>query len=420
LWISILLLPYGVAECVSLGAYYLLEGEGFSFERVARRRQASLLTEGAGDPSGNTNGATFPNAAPAGPGVPKYVPHPYLGFVVNPARFHGRHHWWIRTPDAPIAPRDDVFHVVLVGGSVAFNLSTEWDRLRSFIEKLPAARGKDVELFLLATAAYKQPQQLQAVTLYLALGGKIDLLLNVDGFNEVASEIARNIRDHVHPVYPSMWLPVTRDLGSGENLEGLAWRLAIRRGRSALARGFEPLGFSVTANLVWQLLDVSLERESQRLTARDSSDYLAHAPQFSRGPAFDGHGRAYQEFSAETWANASRVLADLAKGGGFAYFHFLQPNQYVPGAKPFTPTERKLYLTNALYQRIVPTGYRQLRESGRQLARRGVRFFDLSPIFSETTDTVFADDCCHMNALGRRLLADAIGRRIVDALRSQD
>ena len=54
-----------------------------------------------------------------------------------------------------------------------------------------------------------------------------------------------------------------------------------------------------------------------------------------------------------------------------------------------------------------------LSDSGRQLRERGVQFHDLSMIFRNTTAPTYNDDCCHYNALGDQMVAQAIGDAIV-------
>ena len=49
-----------------------------------------------------------------------------------------------------------------------------------------------------------------------------------------------------------------------------------------------------------------------------------------------------------------------------------------------------------------------LKAAVQDLHRSGVPSVDLTGIFASTNDTVYKDDCCHLNALGNRIMADAI------------
>jgi hypothetical protein len=55
-----------------------------------------------------------------------------------------------------------------------------------------------------AIGGYKQPQQLMALNYFTALGGEFDVLVNVDGFNEVALPPLENI-PQTNPFCPRQW-----------------------------------------------------------------------------------------------------------------------------------------------------------------------------------------------------------------------
>ena len=44
---------------------------------------------------------------------------------------------------------------------------------------------------------------------------------------------------------------------------------------------------------------------------------------------------------------------------------------------------------------------------------KGVRFVDLTGLYTDVTDSVYADDCCHLTQLGNDLLAAAIAEAVV-------
>ena len=120
--------------------------------------------------------------------------------------------------------------------------------------------------------------------------------------------------------------------------------------------------------------------------------------------------------AAEVWYQGARVLAGLAKRHGAEYYHFLQPNQYVPGAKPLTDEElAKVFRPDRPWAKEVRSVYPLLAEHGRRLREQGVEFFDLSRIFANDRETLYKDDCCHLNERGNELLAAAMLRRIIEA-----
>lgn len=58
-------------------------------------------------------------------------------------------------------------------------------------------------------------------------------------------------------------------------------------------------------------------------------------------------------------------------------------------------------------------GYPLLIEGGRELQREGVRFLDLTPLFEDVDETIYVDNCCHMNMLGNQIIGRAIGQFVL-------
>ena len=108
-------------------------------------------------------------------------------------------------------------------------------------------------------------------------------------------------------------------------------------------------------------------------------------------------------------------MNDVAERNGMEYYHFLQPNQYLPGSKPLSNQEMaKAYLPDTPRARNVRNVYPLLIRQGRYLSNHGVRFFDLTQIFRDNHETLYRDDCCHFNRRGYELLAEAMLGRILE------
>jgi hypothetical protein len=106
-------------------------------------------------------------------------------------------------------------------------------------------------------------------------------------------------------------------------------------------------------------------------------------------------------------------MHELAEGHGARYYHFLQPNQYVPGSKVLSAEERQMaYTEGHPYGNFVVRGWDHLRKEGEDLRRQGVAFHDLTEIFAGVEETVYSDDCCHLNDRGNLL----VGRAVADAI----
>jgi hypothetical protein len=399
-----------VIELFSYSALRITQHEWFSPSEFRHQRQtlAGQAEEKAGARELTSAELTF-------------VPHPYLGYVANPAVTNKKYHWWIGSPGDPFAADPEALFVLILGGSVANNLRSAWKSIEQGLREYEPYRDRNIVYANLAGAGYKQPQQLIALTYYLALGGKADVLINLDGFNDVVSGIQRNLNAGVYPHYPSYWTNITQNWTQPAALAAVYESSQLRMKRKQFARCFESLWFSATANLVWKLLDTRIETQIYRLNVDNMSQEEMESPIHSRGPQFDSEKDDDQvrHDAVALWARSSRMLAGIAREHGFAYFHFLQPNQYVPGSKTrFSAVEQSSRVGRPRYQKIVPPWYSELQKTGASLKRDGVAFFDLVAIYRDVPETVYGDDCCHLTALGREIMAREITRRIVEELRA--
>ncbi len=402
--VLVVLLVYGVIELSSWIALGILDGEAFSIERFSeeRRRRQEIERVELGEV-----GAVYKERR-----KDRFLLHPFVGAITDP-RYGGPHRWWIRGLGEDPLDDTETFNVVLAGGSMARQFGASgWPALRDRLSEAPPLRARSLRLIDLSDRGNKQPQQLMAVNYLLALGGRIDLLINLDGFNEVGDELHSTIEYGVFPAYPWTWVPLTKALPGQEDVEKLGEIYGLRLLRSRWARAFDFGGFSPTAALLWQLVDRSLERREfvamKRYVARET------LPRFSRGPEFEGGADERFYFSVDLWVRSSLALHALSKGFGFPYFHFLQPNQYVPDSKPLSDEERRKALSRPRLAQDIPRWYPVLSARGRDLRANGVRFHDLTRLYADTPDTVYVDRCCHVNRLGNALMAERIASVVIE------
>lgn len=308
---------------------------------------------------------------------------------------------------APMPGEGEVV-VGLFGGSLAVQLAVEGAGF--FPQQLARVYGRPVKLVNLANSGFKQPQQLLALTYLLSQGGKLDVAICLDGFNEVAL-YDEGDRD-VHPSYPDGWK--TR---AGNALSpGMAIALAHRENaRAAIAstayRATTWLGRLPSAQLYFRL-------RLQRLSGQwDLAAKEVEAVPVVASPPFQGEALTHL---VETWATSTVQMDRLCRANGIDFFEFLQPNQYAPGAtKPMGPEEAKLALDP---QQPVREGARRgfplLQKAGATLSAEGVAHFDLTGIFSGTREPVYSDSCCHLNELGLKMLGEAIATRLWERAKS--
>jgi len=410
-WFSpvLALLVLAAVELVSFGVYRAVAGRSFSYAAV-RAEQGRRRAPGA---------AALP--PPGETGRPRQflqddVLHPYLGFTGNPSVDRGFSNlgFW-GTLAMPLPRRGpDRLLVAVAGGSLAADFyEYGGERLKERLRQSATWRGRDIVLLNTAYGGYKQPQQLIALAWLLALGGELDVVVNLDGFNEVALDAVENAEQGVFPAYPRGWaLRVERfaDPGLVERVGAIA---VLESRQAGLAGSFAavPWRYSITAGLVWTLLD----RRASGALAEARRALNAYRPADRRfqatGPPRPATDDAVYEDLADIWQRGSLQLERLCRANGIEYFHFLQPNQYVEGAKPMGPDERRVAVDPGHpYRRGVERGYPLLRRRGQALVAEGVAFEDLTEVFAGVGEPLYVDNCCHVNQRGYELLADAVAR----------
>jgi len=348
--------------------------------------------------------------------------HPFLGYVYTP-RQEG---------DDPLPPGISVSEdgflddraairtrspgrllIGIVGGSVAGQLgSFHTAHLERALRRYPEFRDAELEFVRLGMPGYHQPQQVIQIAWILAQGGELDILLNLDGFNEVAVPAALNAPAGAHPLFPMNWSMVALDAPQPEvrrALGEIAYLKDERAARTARLRS-SAVARSPTARLLWKLSDRDLERRLARAAWTLQRFPREEIPWFVRGPARDHEpDGGLVPWCVEIWRRSSLQLRALCEAHSIRYVHVLQPNQYLPGSKPLSPTERaNAYDPESPYLAVVEEGYPLLRAAGEHLRAEGVDFHDLSRVFEDVGATLYVDNCCHFNAEGNRILCDAI------------
>ncbi len=348
--------------------------------------------------------------------------HPYLGYLPklrdgeHPRRRKVYEHGFYADDHPLFQPSSDTAVVGITGGSLALMFFDDATKLLA--ERLRQAKEfHDKELFFVALCygGAKQPQQLMMLNYVLALGGQLDLLINLDGFNEIALHGAENAKKDVFAPYPRSWFHRVSPLpdASFSILHGRVAYLTARRVAAAVAARDSLWSRSLSYQLLWKMRDRSLQAEIQA-GEQALAEYRPTASYRETGPRWDGPGDADPyEFLADVWMNSSLALDQLCRANGIRYLHCLQPNQYVPGSKLLTEEERKIaYRENHVYRTGVVDAYGLLQARGERLQAFGVDFLDLTAVFADVTETIYKDNCCHINSRGNQILAEAILRHL--------
>ncbi len=406
-----------VAEVSSAFVYRAIAGRPFSWSRVDReRRRLAILAEGDAPPPSVLRSDIHPYLGMAnmpdwpGPMLPGEDPPSDWGFTDKSNRPPVRR----RGPGKVV--------VAILGGSVASAFAGAGTaELARELKQSPRYAGKEIEFVSLAVGGFKQPQQLMALNYAHAVGGEFDVVINLDGLNEVAWYRHDNGLSGVYHLYPIGWQHVVAwlpDPAHRREVGKIAY-LWDRRVRWASLFEAPPLRWSVTASLVWKACDrvwaadVANTEVALRRHYRDDLPFRAHGPR--NGFTNDDERAVFAQLVAN-WERCSLLLDRLCRAHGCRYYHFLQPNQYVPGSKPIGDEERRVAMLEK--QEVRPSierGYPLLRAAGRRLREQsGVRFHDLSLAFAGHPEPLYCDTCCHINRAGNEILGRAIARAILE------
>ena len=357
------------------------------------------------------------------------VLQPYLGFVWTPEadladhRFLSafeidRYGFLVDPGDRPADGAPEPVEVGIFGGSVANILHLAGRRtFQRVLGEDPEIAERGVVLRNYALPGYKQPQQLMTLAWLRSLGQGPDVVVNLDGFNEIALPPTENVPYGTHPLYPRTWTPRLEGLPDLESQRAAGEVSYLRQQRREVARSFERplLGHSAVWNLLWTSRDRRLEAAGGAAEERLAAASGGQGSYVSHGPAYAATDERMYADLVTAWSATSHAMRAISEDAGLSYHHFLQPNQYLAGSKPLSREEQTLYVTPGhAYGEQVIAAYPLLIEAGARLQADGVAFHDLTQLFADEERTVYSDDCCHLNAYGNRLMARAVAEAIRD------
>lgn len=324
------------------------------------------------------------------------VIHPHFGYVRRPGGSTGKEGFSFTDIQFQMPDRESTFLVGLFGGSVAEGLGvyeSHSDILKELLRKAPSLEGRKIEVYTIAQGAWKQPNQLIALAYYLSQGLRFDLIINVDGFNELAIANVSTMFG-MDPLLPFHYSEIAGYLDSAGSTTGryLALRLAQHRQEANECRFslcyFLRLGKA--RRVSWNL---------EKWKGSTSQDQL-----FYKGDP-EGRVSTYAGY-AESWKKAARLSDGLCRQTGGTFMVFLQPSiHYSADVKVNQQTEM-------MYKKPVQQGYSLLLEGVEELAREGISSYSLADVFDgrdRPPTAYYADDCCHPTEEGYALLLNRIG-----------
>ena len=415
-----------IAEVVALVVFYAQHGWLFYIDPYRPEYAAVQQGQAAGgEGQALTDIGLAPYFGPIHrPGIPFDVPESLRAGGAAP-RMATNNFGFVSAHDYPFAPSGNQAVVGIFGGSVAaWFCEVGVDRLIADLRQQPAFTSKELVPLCFAHEGYKQPQQLIVLAYFLSMGQRFDLVVNIDGFNEVA---IGNLNEqhgwdasmpsvlHLDPLITlidqsSLTPPKVEALASITRDRDRVDRLAVFLNRNRLA------SVDLLGGLYYAYLD---RRYRQELVAFDQipAAPLQQSPVHVVPPVQPHHGDELFADIAREWVTASALMNQMLAARNVPYVHVLQPNQYY-STRTFSDAERKVaFNAGSPFKDGAMRGYpfleRAIASSDPPVKIvNGVHLFDAEP------KPVYIDDCCHYTRVGYEHLADlaagavaAAGRR---------
>lgn len=412
---SILFLCFLIAcaEVSSLILAQFFQQGGFSYSRSIAERESVGLTK--------------PLEVEQALAGKLHVIHPYQGFVNNPkspvsSEFQISNYGFM-DDSTPLENVDqNTFVIGIFGGSVAWWFGEQGKNvLLGELKKVPGLENKTFRIVNTAIGAYKQPQQLSTLSYLLSQGVHFDLVINLDGFNEIALSPNQVDAANVNPFYPHSWHLLVKDVPDREYQSLIGRTVVLKELRKTLADYSLkfPLRYSSTVGTLWKVADqfLRLRIETSRARLNNQKVGTKEIPFSTSGPSYSYNTRE-QLFGdiAQVWAKSSKLMRDLVIAQGGEYIHLLQPNQYILDSKPMGDAEKKTALVldanPSFFNVNVPPGYAALLKKASWLDEQKVHFFDLHMVFKSSSKPLYVDSCCHISAQGNEIIAAKAARLI--------
>ncbi len=360
--------------------------------------------------------------------------HPYLGFGGYYSTEPGSLLTWNNmgfgqnTPyRVPFKVGGNDLAVFVFGGSVAGNIvappQAGKSLERALKDKLP---DRNVIVYAMAQGSAKQPQQAIALTMLLSMGQHVDVVVNLDGFNDVAIGNS-NHESGVDPIFPSvaiMWgigTTLAPDERGGEFYRTAADIIdskyaVIRHTDAANAARF---GLSYLYDKFW--ISHYTKKKAKAETRYQVLVVLSptgHARvnrllgiDMPVDPKADGVERSF-----DIWLDADKAMAGLSGSAGAKYVHVIQPNQYY-SKKRFSDEEARIALSMPPDNSArvgAERGYALFEARADALKSRGI--ISGVSIFDDQTAAMYVDSCCHYTRAGEDILADFVADQVVKAI----
>jgi len=359
-------------ELTAIVWLYLEEGRYVSAEELFQRTQNTYVRD-------LTKGTTCRY-------VDTLYPHPYLAFVHHgnpPCGLPNVNNIGLLNTDFPTVKRDDVYTVLVVGGSVASQLTQNIaPPAPRFLEeelnkRYVSPNGKPFLVLNGADGAWKEPQSFILFAMYAT---SVDAVVALDGYNEhymfrsYTEERLERPLSNFADVNPFV---------ADENFGDAAIGWVMGRIAGSLAQ-MPILGHSHAAYMI--VRGIEAVAKGHDVFKADKNKKTTLTSIFALPGDIKGNGDKVFQTQLTLYQKYERAIEAVAKANNVKTAYFLQP---VPSwGKTLTEEEKRAAAPNL----ADPVIYRRMVDGMMSLRDQGLQIFDLGDLLKDVKDTVYADD----------------------------
>ncbi len=324
-------------------------------------------------------------------------PHPFFGFGVKDNFYSEK-----SINDEPLFVNnlqtiDEVnkIKVLILGGSVAKHLSlnnsddeieykgrkiSNTDIFQETINSFYSTNR--FQIYNASIDGGKQPQQLFKLYYLNLVDHKFDVIINLDGFNEIALTLSENYLINDHLIYPRNYSRLISTFNS--NFE------CVRNLNKRVNR-FLYLPILELYDLYF-IRKCHFALEGQNINSGTRFSEITNYQKVKFEEAL--------EISKKIWKLSSEKIYEFSKQNKNFYIHVVQPNLYLKNSKILTSNEKKL-LSYPKYGDIISKYYNGLNTLDLKIENG----LDLKYFFKNNNKDLYRDYCCHFNNLGMHLIS---------------
>lgn len=365
--------------------------------------------------------------------------HPFFGYVQKQGTFTkkqinlqvNRHGFFSQQEYPFIKTSKNQLIIGIFGGSVANNMAVDEYETKLLSRKLKSYSefaNKEIVVLNFANGGYKQPQQLLILNYFLALGQEFDMVINIDGFNEVALSNLNN-KSQLDIGMPSVQhvQPLSDLANDSLSPEVMASIVKINENKKQLKTTIDRLPncqLALCDTVTSIQVKLLLKDYQQAIIKYDKQVKKSKADTQNRGTVYIPKADTILDSASafpkmvSMWQESSLMMNQVSLTKNIKYFHFVQPNQYYPTKRVFTEKEKEFTIVkDSPYIEGVTKGYPLLLSKVDDLQKAGVNIFSAVNILDNTKETVYKDSCCHYNLVGQELFANYISSSIIQVFR---